>query len=71
MDHDAQDPLAPILAGEGIVASERVNQKNNAVYPVVAVRTRWMDDQLKSLFAKDPTFSQVRRPGLFKTAQHM
>jgi hypothetical protein len=55
-----QDPLAPILAGDDIIASERVNQKNNAVYPVVAVRTRWMDDQLKSLFAKDPTFTQVR-----------
>lgn len=30
-----QDPLAELLAGAEIIASERVNQAKNAVYPVV------------------------------------
>jgi hypothetical protein len=54
-----QDPLAPILAGDDIIASERVNKEKNAVYPVVAVRTRWIDDELKKAMERDPSIAQV------------
>lgn len=54
-----RDPLAPILAGEEIIASERINKAKNAVYPVVAIRTRWIDDKIEEAFSLDPTLTQV------------
>jgi hypothetical protein len=59
-----RDPLAPVLAGEDIIESERVNMEKNAVYPVVAVRTRWMDDRIAEAIAKDPAISQVGGGGV-------
>lgn len=54
-----KDPLAPILAGEDIIASERVNKENNAVYPVVAVRTHWMDEKIIQALQADPEITQI------------
>lgn len=58
-----KDPLAELLAGEEIIASERVNQAKNAVYPVVAIRTRWMDERIRAALAADPSISQVMERG--------
>lgn len=58
-DSIVHDPLAPILAGDDIIVSERINKENNAVYPVVAIRTHWMDEKIKALLAADPGITQV------------
>lgn len=47
------DPLSKYLAGDNIIEEEKVNDKNNDVYPVVAVRTRWMDEQIKALMKEE------------------
>jgi len=54
-----QDPLAAILAGEDIIESERVNKAKNAVYPVVAIRTHWMDQKIMQALKTDPELTQV------------
>jgi hypothetical protein len=54
-----QDPLAAILAGDEIVESERVNKAKNAVYPVVAIRTHWMDQKITQALKADPELTQV------------
>lgn len=54
-----QDPLAAILAGADIIESERASKATNAVYPVVAIRTHWMDNKITKALTVDPELTQV------------
>ena len=60
------DPLSKYLAGDNIIEEEKVNDKNNAVYPVVAVRTRWMDEQIKTLMKEEKENKIIVKDGQVK-----